>query len=161
VTLYLIAGLVVVAAIAFVVAPLIRRGRPDPAARSVGAPAEQASAPAPTPRATREAPRPSALEELELDFAMGKLEKAEYDTLRAQYSSEPAGTPVHGQVGSPSVDSADARAEAMIRALRPSGIACETCGLRPEPDARFCSTCGRKLGVRPSSISAVEETGDR
>jgi predicted amidophosphoribosyltransferase len=29
-----------------------------------------------------------------------------------------------------------------------SGPACDICGPRPEPDAAFCSTCGRRLTAR-------------
>jgi hypothetical protein len=91
---------------------------------------------------------------------MGKLEKAAYDTLRVQYASEPADAPVHGPVDSAMADSPDERAEAMIRALRRNGVSCETCGPRPEPDARFCSTCGRTLGSHPSSAAAERVKGD-
>lgn len=168
---YIIAGIVIAAAIAFVAAPLARRGK-----RSAGAlpPA------APPPREIREAPRPSALEEIELDFAMGKLEKAEYEALRSRYTSDvstdasrssatidverthaspEAATPVAPDPSA--AEFAAERAEAMIRAQMSGVVACATCGLRPEPDAQFCSTCGRALDACPACGAAVEESGGR
>lgn len=40
-----------------------------------------------------------------------------------------------------------------IDAMRSSGgVVCESCGPRPEPDARFCSNCGARLAAwRPDS----------
>jgi predicted nucleic acid-binding Zn ribbon protein len=150
--LYVLAGLVVLAAIAFVVAPLVRRGRDGNAARSGGAPSQ---------RESREAPRPSALDEIELDFAMGKLEKGEYETLRARYAHELTNAAVADPLASATADSPSERAEAMIRGQRSSGVACATCGPRPEPDARFCSTCGRVLRACPTCGAAIDETSGR
>jgi len=33
------------------------------------------------------------------------------------------------------------------RAVRRSGVACPNCGSRPEPDALYCSSCGRPLAT--------------
>jgi hypothetical protein len=35
--------------------------------------------------------------------------------------------------------------EARVRAYRQARKDCRTCGLRPEPDAVYCSTCGSYL----------------
>jgi hypothetical protein len=48
----------------------------------------------------------------------------------------------------------DEEIEAAVRAYRAAhpvgGPACPACGARPEPDAIFCSTCGRGLeGISP------------
>ena len=168
---YVIAGIVMAAAIAFVAAPLARRGK-----SSAGAlpPAE------PRPREIRETPRPSALEEIELDFAMGKLEKAEYEALRARYASESSTdaargptaidverTPASPDTATPvapdpsAAEFAVERAEAMIRAQSADVVACATCGPRPEPDARFCSTCGRTLDSCPACGAPIEESSGR
>jgi hypothetical protein len=37
--------------------------------------------------------------------------------------------------------------EARVRELRSRHVSCERCGVRPEPDAVYCSNCGRR--VRP------------
>lgn len=149
---YVIAGIVIVAALAFVAAPLLRRGRSADEQRPVAGP---------SPRASREAPRPSALDEIELDFAMGKLEKAEYETLRARYESELASAPTPAPIASPAADSSRERAEAMIRAQRLGAVSCANCGPRPEPAARFCSTCGRTLGSCPSCGAAIDDSAGR
>ena len=36
--------------------------------------------------------------------------------------------------------------EALIRAHRDAPAPCAACGPRPEPDAIYCSSCGRRLG---------------
>jgi hypothetical protein len=36
-------------------------------------------------------------------------------------------------------------AEAEIRRYRATSAVCPSCGVRPEPGARFCSSCGRAL----------------
>ena len=44
----------------------------------------------------------------------------------------------------------DEEIEAAIRsyrAARAGGPVCAVCGARPEPDALFCSSCGRPLGA--------------
>ena len=40
---------------------------------------------------------------------------------------------------------ADDAIEARVRELRSRHISCERCGVRPEPDALYCSDCGRRL----------------
>ena len=56
----------------------------------------------------------------------------------------------------------DTQAEALIRAYRARGLACESCGPRPESDAIYCSQCGRYLaGACGSCGSPVTEAGAR
>jgi hypothetical protein len=63
-----------------------------------------------------------ALREIEFDRATGKLSDSDYDSLKASYT------------------------ERALTAMRAGGnVVCESCGPRPETDARFCSRCGRSL----------------
>ena len=80
-----------------------------------------------------------ALREIEFDRATGKLSDADYDGLRAKYTAE-ALTAMRAEEGR-------AAAPLSSYAPRPS---CPTHGPRPEPDAVFCSDCGRRLGTAPA-----------
>lgn len=89
---------------------------------------------------------PEELAELELDRAMGRVTDADYERWRGQLE---AGTvPGEGPAdrGGQGADPM-ARAESLVRhwrdAPRPD---CPTCGVRPEPEARYCSNCGTSLG---------------
>jgi predicted amidophosphoribosyltransferase len=56
--------------------------------------------------------------------------------------------------------SADEAIEAAVRAYRERMLSCATCGPRPEPDALYCSNCGRYLaGVCESCGASVTESG--
>lgn len=109
-------------------------------------------APAP-PRATPPRAKAPALSdelaELELDREMGRVSEEDYARWRAEL--EPVAPPAEpavevAVVAPPVVEDVTARAEALVRrwheAPRPT---CPDCGLRPEPDARFCSNCGASL----------------
>ncbi|HET9425021.1 MAG TPA: zinc ribbon domain-containing protein, partial [Gemmatimonadaceae bacterium] len=53
-------------------------------------------------------------------------------------------------------------AEAAIRAYRVKHPTCDKCGIRPEPDAIYCSSCGSYLPGRCGSCGvAVTEAGVR
>ena len=94
-------------------------------------------------------------EETPQGIALTALKEIEFDreTLRLD-----AGAAPRGAVS----DDVEAMIAARVRALRsasappPSdthanagpGQVCRTCGQRPEPDAVFCSTCGRRLPTR-------------
>jgi len=150
----LVAGLLVaVAALALVLEPLIL---PQPAApralpddMDLGDPAESDS---PKVRALL------ALREIEFDRATGKLSEDDYRRLKAKYESdaiaairaeEAAQAGGAAAVAGPGA-SADLseRAEELIRRARQSAArSCPTCGPRPEPNAVFCSQCGRSLLV--------------
>ena len=121
-----------VVAAAFIVRPLLRGRGPRPAAR--GPVTEQAMHPT----------APDELAELELDRAMGRVSEADYDRWREELEADIA-APV--QVTAADVpNDATGKAEALVRqwrnARRP---VCPTCGIRPQPDARFCSNCGAPL----------------
>lgn len=170
----LIIGIVlIVGGTAFAAAPLLRR-RSDGthAPTAAGEEAEAPHEPAPTPPAAQEAAVDGAvamaLEELELDRAMGKLGTEDYLALRAGLERRAHEARVRLRTPAAQVDavqdtqSADPLAatpraaeapadpaEDLVRALRATVVSCATCGPRPEPGARFCSTCGVSLGGCP------------
>jgi hypothetical protein len=86
----------------------------------------------------------AALREIEFDRATGKLSDADYGALRERYASQAIAAM---RSGGPAVAPAaeDDPAEAAIRAYRGTHATCGTCGIRPEPDAVYCSNCGSFL----------------
>ena len=132
------------AALVFVLWPLFRAaGGPSVRARRVDAPAASDSA-------------VRALREIEFDRATGKLADADYANLKAEYTTRavaelrdadlraagPAAMP-----GGPAAGGADA-ADSLIRVARGAVIVCVHCdSVRPEPDARYCSACGRPIAA--------------
>lgn len=151
--------IVAVVAFAFVLAPILRR--------KGGAPVLPNSAPNARPI---ESALPNALEELELDRAMGKVDAADFERLRASILSSrrtsPAAmladvgnavvrlpeTPASAENEAPAPVSSAAtgdpfadEAERLIAAAKGSVARCATCGDRPEPGAAYCSTCGASL----------------
>jgi rRNA maturation endonuclease Nob1 len=106
----------------------------------------------------------TALKEIEFDKETGKLSEADYEYLKGKYTAAALDALRHEpeEVAS---DDIEAMVAAKVRALRsasaatppdastlPSGSnhACTTCGPRPEHDAIFCSSCGRRLS--PHSV---------
>ncbi len=92
-----------------------------------------------------------ALKEIEFDRATGKLSDADYDELKAKYTSEALAALRAEGAPQERVAPAAQRAPAVAtpsRAGRPVA-ACPTHGSRPESDAHFCSECGRRLGAAP------------
>lgn len=78
-----------------------------------------------------------ALKEIEFDRETGKLSDRDYLMLKERYSAEALSAlaaeeplPVGSEEHPPT---------------RPS--ACPVCGPRPEPDAVFCSNCGRRTAI--------------
>ena len=86
-----------------------------------------------------------ALKEIEFDRATGKLSDADYDSLHRRYTAEALAAL---RAGSATPAPAAERAPAAAKA-RPATPTCPTHGPRPEPDAVFCSDCGRRLGAAP------------
>jgi cytochrome c-type biogenesis protein CcmI len=87
---------------------------------------------------------PDELAELELDRAMGRVSEADF----ARWRGELEGDIVPAVESPPAPTDAASRAESLVttwrNAPRPT---CPTCGLRPEPGARHCSTCGAALSA--------------
>lgn len=103
-----IGTLLAIAALSFVLYPLLIGAYPGVAEKRVDLPAGNQAV--------------DALREIEFDRATGKLSDVDYDELKASYTQK------------------------AINAMRgSSGAVCENCGERPEPDAKFCSRCGRPL----------------
>lgn len=111
------------------------------------------SAPVPiAPDLPPEASAVDALREIEFDQATGKLSDEDYAALRAEYTPlalaelrarESADAAAAGESGI----ALDDAAEQMIARAKQRGMSCASCGPRPEPDALYCSDCGRFLGV--------------
>ena len=99
------------------------------------------------PEETRRGTALLALKEIEFDRETGKLSDRDYDLLKARYSVE-ALSAIAEEESVAQVAPATAPA-----AANPS---CGVCGPRLEPDAVFCSNCGRRLGgVRSPDDSPV------
>ena len=84
-----------------------------------------------------------ALREIEFDRATGKLSDEDYGALKSRYTALAVKAMRQERAAEPD----DASLEAMIAARRQGSAvgACPTCGLRPESDAVFCSSCGVRL----------------
>src|SRR5262249_32780157 len=98
-----------------------------------------------------------ALREIEFDRATGKLSEADYAQLKARYTREAVlalrrGENIEDEAAASSPTDDDV--EAVIRAYRERRVDCPSCGPRPEPDAVFCSNCGRYLRDRCASCDA-------
>jgi double zinc ribbon protein len=93
-----------------------------------------------------------ALKEIEFDRATGKLSDADYDALHAQYQAAALAA----------LRGAEAAASGTLRAAprgpRPAPR-CPVDGPRPEPDAVFCSTCGRRLADGASEAGYCARCG--
>ena len=141
----MVAGLLVaLAALALVLEPLALTRPPQPAG-SAGSddldledPAESDS---PKVRALL------ALREIEFDRATGKLAEEDYVRLKAKYESDAiAAIRAEDQSARDEARPPADRAEEVIRRARQQvRRACPTCGPRPEPNAVYCSSCGRSL----------------
>jgi hypothetical protein len=124
-----IGSLLAVATLAFVMAPVIVGVR--------------------RARAPRAALRPvhtenfalAALREIEFDRVTGKLSDSDYAVLRERYANEALA--VMRNTSSPAA--VDDPIEAAVRAYSATHPSCASCGIRPEPDAIYCSNCGGYL----------------
>jgi hypothetical protein len=117
------------AALAFVLYPLVSgaEGDPQPAARR-GEPSEAERA-------------VDALREVEFDRATGKLSDDDYAALRGAYTAEA----VRAMRSADAPKAPDEAVEALIQRYRHLVVTCPRCGERPETAAAFCSSCGRRL----------------
>jgi len=141
--------LLAVGALAYVLYPVffaapVRRYQPSPAARQ----SERQLAVA-------------ALREIEFDRATGKLSDVDYVELKTRYTQQAIiAMRREGSVAEGSGRPTDDDIEAAIRVYRERHAACPTCGPRPEPDAVFCSNCGRYLRDKCADCGAPVDALD-
>jgi hypothetical protein len=162
-----VGAVLAVGAAAAVLGPLWRAAEGEPADE----PRDDAGPVRDTPGAGEGATAVDALREIEFDRATGKLSDADYAALKATYTRralaelrarEGAAADAVGAVGTAVVADDDA-VEAAIRRYRTNGgTVCPACGPRPEPDATFCSSCGRYLAGRCTHCGAAcDQPGQR
>jgi hypothetical protein len=95
----------------------------------------------------------TALKEIEFDRETGKLSDADYDLLKQKYTAAALEALRAEERAAPA--DVEALIAARVKSLRasPAGSAvCAGCGPRPEADAVFCSSCGRRL--QPSACAS-------
>ena len=108
------------AALSLILLPLLRPGlEPAPAAWEF-----------PELEETRKGQALLALKEIDFDLATGKLSEGDHADLKRRFTAE--------AVAAMREDGAPAPAAT-------SGPRCMICGPRPEQDAVYCSTCGRRI----------------
>lgn len=137
-------------ALGFVLLPIFAAGEPE----SLRAPRRRA----PAGGAEHEATAIAALREIEFDRVTGKLSDDDYAALKATYTEEAlaamratgAGAAQVAGSAPPDIDPV----EAAILASR-ARESCAVCGPRPEPDAVYCSDCGRYLRGRCGDCGTV------
>ncbi len=97
-----------------------------------------------------------ALKEIEFDRETGKLSDQDYEMLKQRYSGEALSALAAEDAQLPPKETGDPEEliAAQLQQLRsarspgsPSPRSCPGCGPRPEPDALFCSLCGRRLAA--------------
>jgi hypothetical protein len=148
VTPLIVGALLAVTALVVVLYPLFddlalpkRRGR----ARDTAAPSVEAV---------------QALREIEFDRETGKLSDSDYNALKTRYTRE-AVAAFRDEDAGLSGSGGDA-VEAVILQYRRRQSGCAVCGARPEPDAIYCSTCGRYLAATCAHChAAISEIGAR
>jgi hypothetical protein len=102
----------------------------------------------------------AALREIEFDRATGKLSDVDYAELKSRYTQEAVAAMRRETVATVGIVASDDEIEAAVRAYRAGHTACPTCGPRPEPDAAFCSNCGRYLRDRCAGCGAPVDALD-
>ena len=113
----------------------------------------------------------AALREIEFDRATGKLSDEDYAELKARYTREALAElrATEGATAGAALASSDTTSslaldpvEAAIQRARVRQQACGACGPRPEPDALYCSSCGRYLpGACGRCGASVDVAGSR
>jgi len=113
-----------------------------------------------TPRQTDREAAVAALREIEFDKATGKLSDVDYADLKGRYTEQAiVAMRVETSAAAASAPNDD-EIEAAVRAYREGACTCPTCGPRPEPDAVFCSNCGRYLRDRCADCGAPVDALD-
>ena len=104
----------------------------------------------------------AALREIEFDRATGKLSDADYAALRERYATEALAAMRAKPASAAPATLVDDPVEAAVRAYRGTHPTCGKCGIRPEPDAVYCSNCGGFLpGKCASCGTSVMAAGVR
>jgi len=92
----------------------------------------------------------TALKEIEFDRETGKLSDTDYAFLKSRYTSAAieALREEKDIAGGSDLERLVAERVRVVRAASSGALAtsCPDCGVRPETDAVFCSSCGRRLG---------------
>jgi hypothetical protein len=130
------AALLGMVALWLVLQPLIASARSVP-------PAFEPIDPEETPRGAALA----ALKEIDFDRETGKLSDGDYEFLKARYTTL-ALEALRAESLDVTPETIEEMVAARVRSLRSAGslpAACSSCGPRPEPDAVFCSSCGKRL----------------
>jgi hypothetical protein len=151
----IIGTLLALVALGFVLHPLFREG----------APAVRRARPVPVPKEPSASERAVAiLREVEFDRETGKLSESDYNALKSTYTREALAALRSEDASTATATSgvADDEVEAVILKYRARPTSCEVCGPRPEPDAIYCSSCGRYLaGVCGGCGAKITEAGAR
>ncbi len=136
-----VAALVGLAAVWTVLQPLLHPSRRAP-------PVFEPLDPEETPKGIALA----ALKEIEFDRETGKLSDADYELLKSRCTTAALDALRAESAAVP--DDVEGMIAARARALRSAATStsrgapsCSVCGPRPEPDAVFCSSCGRRFPV--------------
>lgn len=109
----------------------------------------------------------TALKEIEFDRETGKLSDTDYAFLKSRYTSAAieALREEKDIAGGSDIERLVAERVRVVRAAAAGApaIVCPDCGVRPEPDALFCSSCGRRIGgpAACGSCGAELEAGSR
>ena len=97
----------------------------------------------------------AALREIEFDRATGKLSETDYAELKTRYTREAiAAMRRKDAAGVAAADAPEDEVELAVRAYRAEHPVCDIHGPRPEPDAVYCSECGRYLHDRCAGCGA-------
>lgn len=112
-----------------------------------------------------------ALRDVEYDFQTGKMDEEDYARFKSELASEAlaaieeeearSGAPGtgNGRGGASADDALEAEISRYREALR-EGSTCPGCGAANESAARFCSSCGIRLGARFCSSCGAARQGD-
>ena len=147
----IIGTVIALIAVAFVLVPLFRDDVEPPVRSAAPLPPEHGS----------DDDAVGALREIEFDRATGKLSDADYAALKSRYTAAALDAMRAAESEAATPEASDLAEEAILRYRQRAG-GCVTCGPRPEPDALYCSTCGRYLPGRCNGCGAtVNEPASR
>jgi hypothetical protein len=150
----IIGTILALAALGFVLYPLFREGAP---VVKRARPVKAAREPSASERAV------AILREVEFDRETGKLSESDYEILKNTYTREALAALRSEDAASATASGIpDDEVEAVILKYRARPTTCEACGPRPEPDAIYCSSCGRYLAGTCGGCGAkITEVGAR